>query len=520
MSNPFDLKPTLDFLLYISGNKDLSQKTCLNEAVRKFAFLKTLYDNGFICPENHIRLLKLQTDLNWEINSFKFADWLRYLDLKADWNNLSNNEEKLFTTDEERKRDFDKKIREENFTLLKTISVKNFLFVIADESKEEWSEIFCQKYQNIGEEKIKNLLEEKPFDVTDRVLRNNLQQLADNDLIIETKAKIDKDKKTGKFKLDFELIKTWLEKYKHDDLSEDKSNEITSSKEKFPEILIQRDFNLACFIDCFAPKSNQKRLLFASEYIINDNENINQIINVLKHNWYNNSEIKPLKLTYKKSKTSRQKDCFIYPVTFVYIKRAPYLYVIDDNSSINNSTHSLEWNWNAYRIDRIINLEVVDWNHEQILESFGDLNKREKLPIPDDVYSHYNFAWTVVGYAFWKPIKWMMLRFERHHYQEYIQNTSRHEIYQPINNIKEVNQELIDKFNPEEINALKQSIKSDLEGTFNQDKYVFCLARYYEGDTEVQHRILSWGQKVTVILPFSLKGKILAEINTTFQLYK
>ncbi len=185
---------------------------------------------------------------------------------------------------------------------------------------------------------------------------------------------------------------------------------------------------LADFITRFA-KSPNRRLLFAAEFIMSANikrSKYNQIINTLSQNWFNSDHVKPLKLTYKKFQNSQPIKTIIYPVIFYYIKRGPYLYAIQ-TTELNGERYQ----WEGYRLDRILDVEILNWDDEQIPVKLCKLKDEEELPTPEEVEdSLYTDA---LGYAFWKPQKMMFVRFERSHYSKYIQDTSRQEIFQEIN---------------------------------------------------------------------------------------
>lgn len=529
-SSLFTFPPTVNILRSLSPHDNLSHSTSLRRVLRKYFYLRTFFSEGFANSEYCLTLLKLHEknqflnngliqEKDWS-ESFQFNEWAHNLNIRTKTDHPIKN----YANDTKTKKSPEQVYNEQkiaNLELIREITSSDLLFVLNDQDENEWCQKFLAIFYKVNEKELAKLLDEKPFEFTETDLKkdNNFKNFRNDFGELAKQKIIQSAQNKGSYCLNQHLFPQWLTIHNLNTKSSIVDyKQPESSSQSLPEMMIDRNYDLGIFIEKFGKPQN-KRLLFASEYIVPDSSLTNNIfssdvLKILAKNWFNNSEIKPLKIFFKKKKSSEQKERIIYPVTFFYIRRAPYLYAMSDEM-LSNIDYP-QWNWDAYRIDRIVDLEILDWNDAQISSSFKELNKTSQLPTPDDVDDKLDRE--IIGYAFWKPIKWMILRFESDHYQEYIKETSRSPIYQPIN-INNLNQEITNKFTQEEINELKQNIKSDCEDKFNQEKYVFCLAKYYEGDSEVKQRILSWGKKVTVILPFQLKQEIFTEIKTTFELY-
>ncbi|TFI52633.1 TIGR03985 family CRISPR-associated protein [Mastigocladus laminosus UU774] len=269
---------------------------------------------------------------------------------------------------------------------------------------------------------------------------------------------------------------------------------------------------LADFIRRFV-KADNKTLLFAAEFIISANTErakYNQIINTLELNWSNPDNVKPLKLIYKKIKNSQPVKTIIYPIIFYYIKRSPYLYAIHP-TELNGKRYQ----WEGYRLDRIIDVEILDWDDDKISVNLRELKDEDKLPTPEQVEDSLDAD--TLGYAFWKPQKMMFVRFDWGHYSKHIQDTPRQEIFQEINieNFQKMDGKLEKFFKTQDIFLIQQYLNEQVN-----EKYVFCIAKFYEEDIDVFLRILTWGKNIKVILPVDLKEKIVQEIKSTLKNYQ
>jgi CRISPR-associated protein (TIGR03985 family) len=179
-------------------------------------------------------------------------------------------------------------------------------------------------------------------------------------------------------------------------------------------------------------------------------------------------------------------------------------------------------------------LHPISWNDSQVPSGFLELQEDEELPTIDDVLTYLDTE--ALGYAFWRPKRWMLVRFNRPHYDNHIANSSRIRIFKKVDltDVTRINslihqeaqnfQRNYGNYNLYQLPApscdwTEKDLKKLVEQGENGEQYVFCLAKYYEGDLYVIQRLLKWGKQVKVILPYSLQAQLLAEIKATYDQY-
>ncbi|GAA6622107.1 TIGR03985 family CRISPR-associated protein [Scytonema sp. NUACC26] len=512
----FDYPPTVELLRsFLTPKAVLSEEKAFKKAWRIYMYLRTIYGDGISLGHGkYINSPLIEEDTSYE---FSFFEWLSDLEICLQSQvphsyKFKINKELGKPTEKFKKRDS----ALVNLDLLVQITSEDLWFHLLDsqDKREKWSVDFQYHYK-VTEQKINELLKLHPFDSQGSDFTNRTRPYR-----LDFQISLAKAQETHwlqpvyKYNQNGDLVSTgsylkvesWFKLIPH--LSQqDDSQEYTS--EVNAEYIPNEE--LADFITRFAKNSN-KRLLFAAEFIMSarlERQKYNKIINSLELNWSNPDDIKPLKLTYKKFKTSPPIINIVYPVIFYYIKRGPYLYAIHPTELEGERYH-----WYGYRLDRILDVEILDWNNEQIPEKLLELKDEEELPTPEEV--EFSLDTDTLGYAFWKPQKMMFVRFERIHYIKYIQDTSRQEVFQEINieNFHEIDG-LEQFFNEKEIHLILKSLQKQMN-----ENYVFCIAKFYEEDIDVFLRILTWGKNVKVILPIELKEKIFHEIESTLKVYQ
>lgn len=510
----FDYPPTVELLRsFLPSKAVLLEDNALKKTWRIYIYLRTIYGDGIsLGNDKYINSHFAGKNASYE---FSFLDWLSQLDIclsnqipkqlnKSKGNSHSiKNQQKL----EEREK------AKENIDLLQQLTIEDIWHQIfyPQEERDKWIDDFKYFYK-ISETEIQQLLQLRPFDSQGgnftnqtRLYRLDFQNsLANTQTTHWLKAIYDSEQKlTGNYcKVDswLQLIPQSLEQNNNQGFNGEVNYEYITNEE------------LADFINKFA-KSTQKRLLFAAEFIMPvsiKKQKYNALINTLEFNWSKSNFVKPLKITYKKFQTSPVITTIIFPVIFYYIKRGPYLYAIRASEFEEPGYY-----WEGYRLDRILDVEILDWNNQQIPVKLRELKDENELPTPEEVEDSL-YADTL-GYAFWKTRKMMFVRFERNHYRNYIQDTSRQKIFKEINfkNFQELNSDLDRFFNNKEITLILQSLRREIN-----EEYVFCLANFYEEDIDVFLRLLSWGKNVKVILPLELKEKVFQEIQSMMKQYQ
>jgi len=212
----------------------------------------------------------------------------------------------------------------------------------------------------------------------------------------------------------------------------------------------------------------------------------------------------PCKLIYKSSSKIQTYSAITYPVCIYYYQRAFYLCAFGTNQNESES------NWHNYRLDRIEELECLGWDNNDIpsdlrakCEDCEDIDL-----IYDDIYQGIADAY---GFDINLPIKSMLLRFDRNFHDRYITNTLRHHTF------KAVNYEEIDLLIQERNSAEHQQIMARIR-LYPNDAYY--KMNYRVGDNSVIIRLRAWCPNVEVLLPFDLRDRMREDIQKTWNFYK
>ncbi len=481
------LPPTILFLRsFLSHQVSLTSEQNFHKAVRCYIYVKALYNSGGCRVNNSNYYIQFIS----ETNSFTPSDFLN--NCVKSFKNAENNPLKQTPLE----------LNGNDSTILQKFKAKDLLF-LNSQDEQSWKESFKKYYHELNNTKIENLLNSFPFNkdsIQKLTCINFRKTLADKQWIIPL------DKKNGIYsKIEPEKLEEKLKPYQ--DTVSSATKEETG--DFFPNEFINK------FIRKFSPV-NDTRILFESECLVSDNiplAQIDTIIDTLAQNWFNGSQINPIQLSYKEKETQKVITVITYPVTFVYIKRTFYLYGIESERD----------DWQAYRIDRINSAKILDWNDPKVPETLKTLLDEDDLPTIDEIQDELEN--NALGYAFWKTPKIMLLQFEKHHYNLHIKNNQRSQIFREINlnNFEKVYKPASNILSSTDKQKTKQQIMSILKKASRNsldNKYVFCLATYYEQEIAVLQRLLAWGQKVKVIFPETLQQEILEELHSTLRLYE
>lgn len=503
----FDFEPTIVLLEgLLEDTQNILEQELFQKAVRLYLYLRVIYGNGITCGNINIKLPDNIKEV-WLTQLFKWADWrnkITTIDIVA---------QNIFSP-------------EKNLDILSSISIKGILFNSNLDSEKSWRKLFTIKFPNVDSTIIDKLLGTNqapiyPFDRCEKVLKNSFTELAKGRkrwLELET------NKNTSKrFTGNYHTVPVLPSIYDGKDTAD---NSISRGIEmQFPEYIQNHD--LQDLVSKFISNSDSDRLLFETEYAIKDSSQYQDIINTLRINWFDNKAIKPTKIIYQKFINSNIVEQIIYPVAWYYTQRAPYLFFVSEQDR--------EIVWDAYRLDRIKQLQNVNWDELSIPSLLYKAYQDGLLPNPDNIQCYLQ-ADKALGYAFWKPKKWTIVRFNRSHYEKYIQATSRDELWFDLDKINSTSLSKVIKDKTKNFNRINRtifpivesridddqlkSIDKLLSNTNNLDKYVFCLAKYYEGDSYILQRLLSWGKQVKVLFPQKLKVQVSEEIKATWEMYQ
>ncbi len=108
----------------------------------------------------------------------------------------------------------------------------------------------------------------------------------------------------------------------------------------------------------------------------------------------------------------------------------------------------------------------------------------------------------------------MLLRFEKEFCDRYIKKTERHPTFTDLSSIKDV-ENFINKSNclPAEKTKVLQKIKQN-----PQDAYY--TMEYRQGDKNVIWRLRTWGAKVEILYPASLRKTMIEDILAAHKIYQ
>lgn len=489
MTNLIFPSPSVIFLQQLVGIKtSLLIPTNMNKAVRLYFILRVTYDDqGITCQG--ITFQKIIDSME----SFSMANWVKNLSIISagdkPYSSFKNNFEYLS----------------------KFLTTRDILFD-HELSEENWKDQLTQKYgvasmDTLWDELIgTKMLPIYPFAVENRTLRNDFTSLKQKKWFVS-----DKGSANGFY-------------YKNPHwqnllpFAEENQQNIDENIDLFYD-----DYLSSFFAKFWHNMIEKSYLLFESEYVIKQDHkfqaNLEKINNLLRKNWSSN-DCQVLEMNYQQNSNLPSTQAIIYPVTFVYIKRAPYLYFIyEEKEAIQ---------WSAIRFDRILSLTPHPWSSPLISDRLKRLKHFNKLPTTVTVRDYLQQD-KALGYAFWKPKKWMILQFDRLHYETYILPNSRKNFFisipPQVDKIFDIIQEKTNKSNrlnpdfPVQLSFNKKELNNLLSNYLKTDKYVLCLAKYYEGDNDIIIRLLSWGKKVRVLLPFDLQTLLYDEISAMLNLY-
>jgi CRISPR-associated protein (TIGR03985 family) len=212
--------------------------------------------------------------------------------------------------------------------------------------------------------------------------------------------------------------------------------------------------------------------------------------------------IPPVLLVYKSAKRDRDVECIVYPVCIYYVQRATYLCALGQNPNE-------EVNWWNYRLDRLQSLTPLTWADERIPLSLVQQYRDKTLPTPDYIQEEMAQAW---GFDYYQTAALMLLRFDRIHEQRYIQGTVRHETFKLVT-YEQAKRLLIKLTHPPE-----QKMLLGILARCPQDAYY--RATYRNGDPNVLQRLQAWRPFVEVLLPWTLRQRVAADVEKEWQLYQ
>jgi CRISPR-associated protein (TIGR03985 family) len=196
----------------------------------------------------------------------------------------------------------------------------------------------------------------------------------------------------------------------------------------------------------------------------------------------------------------------VYPLLIHYYQRAFYLCAYAQQGST-------EEGWHNYRIDRIKNIEILQWSDTSVtaeLARFSDGDDQEEITkIQDDWEEAY-------GCDFYQPSKTMLLRFHRDFHDRYIQKTFRHDTFKEVapGKIRKLLQDLI-----QEHDAPVAEMEVALQRFQANPLDAYYKMTYRTRDHSVLMRLRAWSPNVEVLFPLDLRQRMAADLHQAVSFY-
>lgn len=297
---------------------------------------------------------------------------------------------------------------------------------------------------------------------------------------------------------------------------------------KFPEVVLSSLENneiaseqfTNCELSAFnnylsQPINGTQRFFIHAEYIVHSslNEHIELLQQQLKSIW-KKDKIALVKLNYRSAKLYQDTvDCIVYPVCIYYYKRAPYLFAYGQTPQQDRKNPWIKIDWYDYRIDKIITLDELSDDFENIDIPPKFINKcyGKYPPNPDEIKEKMSAVW---GFDIYKPQELLVLRFDQYFYGNYIQGTERDEMFKKISR-KQV-EKLIKYYTPAAYVEHKKLI-SIIQSRSESD--IYCKIFYRVNDNNIVMRLRAWFPNVEVILPLDLRERMRKEMEQAYKLH-
>lgn len=215
--------------------------------------------------------------------------------------------------------------------------------------------------------------------------------------------------------------------------------------------------------------------------------------------------IPPMQLDYQGAGQSQPCNLVVYPVCIYYYRRAPYLCgygQVPDEPGVMD--------FRNYRLDRIEAIAPLRWQAAEVPPDLYQTYECNDLPTPDEISEEMAIAW---GFDYYKPVERLILRFDQEWNRRYIRNSLRHETFEPIayNEVERLIQQKVSE-------PQRQHLLQVLHARDATDAYYQALHR--QDDPNVKQRLRAWRPHVEVLLPWSLRQRMAAEVRQEALFYQ
>ncbi|WP_427158542.1 TIGR03985 family CRISPR-associated protein [Aliinostoc sp. HNIBRCY26] len=245
-----------------------------------------------------------------------------------------------------------------------------------------------------------------------------------------------------------------------------------------------------------------RRFFFKLDFVVTATDEIENWQHELQRLWAK-TPVPPIQITYNSARLKNIFLCTVYPVCIYYVQRAVYLCAFGESPD-------LKTDWYNFRLDRIENINPIEWTHRDIPKNLIQRYHQRNLPTPDEIEMQMSLAW---GFDFYLQSRLMLLRFDRDYHDRYIRRTFRHDTFKAIAYAQVKN--LIKKHtpNPEQ----QEQLLKILAHRSPDDAYY--RVQYRHGDHNVIMRLRAWRPKVEVFLPWDMRQNIARDVAREFLIY-
>jgi CRISPR-associated protein (TIGR03985 family) len=195
----------------------------------------------------------------------------------------------------------------------------------------------------------------------------------------------------------------------------------------------------------------------------------------------------------------------VYPVCIYYYRRGPYLCAYGEVPQPS----APQPNWRNYRLDRIVAIKAVDWQHPDVLPTLLKQHQTQTLPTPETIQIAMEEAW---GFDYYQPSQLLLLRFDAAWDRRYIRDTIRHTTFRRISQAQ-VEHLMRQHLTPAQQQHLLERWRD------RPSNVAYYQAQYRQNDPNVHQRLRAWRPHVEVILPWHLRQRMIQEIQQEWQFY-
>ncbi len=264
------------------------------------------------------------------------------------------------------------------------------------------------------------------------------------------------------------------------------------------------------------PINGVQRFFIHTEYIVHPTlyERVELLQKQLKDIW-TQDKVALVKLTYQSAKLYQETvDCIVYPVCIYYYQRAPYLFAYGQIPKADSENSWSQIDWYDYRLDRIIQLNNLTQNLDNvnIPKHFLDRCQGKYPPSPDNIKDEMSAAW---GFDIYKQQELLLLRFDQYFYANYIHRTERDEMFKKIS---QKQAEMLVKSHTPTASLAQKNLLSVVQSRSESD--IYCKVDYRVKDNNIVMRLRAWGLNVEVILPFHFRQDMKKDMEATYKLYR